>query len=189
MITVVCGPMYASKSTELVRRVRRLLVSGRTPLVVKPAIDDRYAKDAVVTHDGLLVPCSYVRSSEEVRSLAVMTGNEGTHALRQHVFVDEAQFFDADIVHVTAWLSAMGVDVVLCGLDLDAMGNPFGPMADLLCHADTVVKLTAVCSVCGKDATRTQRTAPWPSEKTGNIDVGNAYEPRCVVHWKPTSEH
>ena len=181
MITVVCGPMYASKSTELVRRVRRLLVAGRTPLVVKPAIDDRYAKDAVVTHDGLLVPCAYVRSSEEIRTLAVMEGKEGTHALRQHVFVDEAQFFDMGLVSVVGWLSAMGVEFVLCGLDLDALGKPFGPMPDLLCLADTVVKLTAVCSVCGRDATRTQRTAPWPTDS--NVDVGNAYEPRCVQHW------
>lgn len=169
--------MFSGKSEELIRRLARADIARQRVVAVKPAVDTRYAATAIASHAGRRWPCVAVGSAENVRTVVA-----------QHqpdvLGVEEAQFFDDAIVDVVRDLVDRGVYVVCAGLDLDALGRPFGPMAALACEADRITKLTAVCVVCGADATRSQllvdgEPAPWRDEPL--IDVGGAerYEARC----------
>jgi thymidine kinase len=166
--------MFCGKSEELIRRLRRAEIAGQRALVVKPLIDDRYDVGHVVSHAGAKMRAVTATSSDEVRRLA-----KGYDAIG----IDEVQFFDLGITDAIGALIEDGARVVAAGLAQDFRGLPFGAMPTLLCVAEFVDKLEAVCHRCGGPATMTQRLvdgepAPFGGE---TIQVGalDSYEARC----------
>ena len=171
-LEVIAGCMSSGKTEELIRRLVRARIARQRVVVFKPSIDTRYAVEEVVTHAGIAFPC---RPLAEAVDLLSATANVDV------VGIDEAQFFDADIVAVVEALAERGHRVIVAGLDLDSNGVPFGPMPGLLAVADEVVKVTAVCVVCGEPATRTQRIAT--SNEQILLGSHGSYEARCRAHW------
>jgi thymidine kinase len=173
-LEVVCGPMFSGKSEELIRRLRRAEIAGQRALIVKPRIDDRYDIGHVVSHAGATMRAVAVSTPAEIPGLV-----EGYDV----VGVDEVQFFGPEIALVLDGLVERGMRVVACGLDQDFRGLPFGSMPELLCRAELVDKLQAVCHRCGGPATMTQRLVdgrPAPADGA-TIVVGalEQYEARC----------
>ncbi|CAN5507729.1 thymidine kinase [soil metagenome] len=167
--------MFAGKSEELIRLARRALYAKRKVQVFKPVIDVRYDETMVVTHLGIrheAIPVAGVRELRERLEPDAMT-----------VLIEEAQFFDEGIVTLAVELADGGAEVILAGLDQDFRRKPFGPMAGLLCVADEVVKLRAICMVCGRTASHTQRIVDGrpASQNDPVILIGatEAYEARC----------
>jgi thymidine kinase len=148
-IEVICGCMFSGKTEELIRRVRRATIARQKVQVFKPIIDTRYATVQVKSHNGLGFEAVPVASSEDMLGLIEPDTTV--------VAIDEAQFFDGNLPHVASELADNGKRVICAGLDLDFRGEPFGPMPMLLCIAERVDKLTAICVVSGEPATRTQR--------------------------------
>jgi thymidine kinase len=173
-LEVVCGPMFSGKSEELIRRLRRAEIAGQRALIVKPRIDDRYDISHVVSHAGAKMRAVAVARPEEIAGLA-----DG-YAV---VGIDEVQFFAASVVTAIEVLVERGTRVVAAGLDQDFRGLPFGAMPELLCRAELVDKLQAVCHRCGGPATMTQRLIDGrPASVDGEtIVVGalDSYEARC----------
>jgi thymidine kinase len=173
-LEVICGPMFSGKSEELIRRLRRAEIAGQRVLIVKPRIDDRFDVAHVVSHAGAKMRAVSVENSRDALGRA--------HAY-DAVGVDEAQFFDDGIVEAVERLVASGKRVVVAGLDRDFRGEPFGAMPLLLCLAEFVDKLQAVCHRCGNAATRTQRLVDGePASFDGaTIQIGalDSYEARC----------
>jgi thymidine kinase len=147
-LEVVCGPMFSGKSEELIRRLRRAEIAGQRALIVKPRIDDRYDIGHVVSHAGAKMRAVAVSRPEEIPGLAEAYDVIG---------IDEVQFFTPSIVLAIEVLVERGTRVVVSGLDQDFRGLPFGSMPELLCRAELVDKLQAVCHRCGGPATMTQR--------------------------------
>ncbi|MDE2859237.1 MAG: thymidine kinase [Chloroflexota bacterium] len=178
-IEVICGSMFCGKTEELIRRVRRAIIAKQKIKVFKPSLDDRYGIQNITSHTGQTVAALPVLDSSEILQFA----NAGTTV----VAVDEAQFFDAGIVGVVQELvDKFNIRVIIAGLDLDFRGEPFGAMPQLLSIAEEVVKLHAICVVCGENASRTQRLvngAP-ASYNDPIIMVGaqESYEARCRLH-------
>jgi thymidine kinase len=182
-LEVVCGPMFSGKSEELIRRLRRAEIAGQRALIVKPLIDDRYDVGHVVSHAGAKMRAVTASSGDEVRRLAA-----GYDAIG----IDEVQFFDDSIVDAIGVLVADGARVVAAGLAQDFRGLPFASMPTLLCVAEFVDKLEAVCHRCGGPATMTQRLvdghpAPFGGE---TIQVGalDSYEARCRACFEPGAD-
>jgi thymidine kinase len=173
-LEVVCGPMFSGKSEELIRRLRRAEIAGQRALIAKPRIDDRYDIGHVVSHAGARMRAVAVSRPEEIPGLV-----DGYDV----VGVDEVQFFPPAVVDVVETLVARGMRVVACGLDRDFRGYPFGSMPELLCRAELVDKLQAVCHRCGGPATMTQRLVDGvPASADGATIVVGAreqYEARC----------
>lgn len=171
-IEVIAGCMYSGKTEELIRRLVRARIARQRVVVFKPSIDTRYAVEEVVTHAGVSCPCLPLAKATDLLAASLNADVVG---------IDEAQFFDADIVAVVEELASRGHRVIVAGLDLDSSGVPFGSMPGLLAIADEVSKITAVCTVCGEAATRTQRV----TENSDRILLGSygAYEARCRAHW------
>jgi thymidine kinase len=173
-LEVVCGPMFSGKSEELIRRLRRAEIAGQRALIVKPTIDNRYDVGHVVSHAGAKMWAVTAASSKDVERLAA-----GYDA----VGIDEAQFFDDGIVGAIDGLVETGARVVAAGLAQDFRGLPCGAMPTLLCIAEFVDKLEAVCHRCGGPATMTQRLVDGkPAPFDGDtIQVGalDSYEARC----------
>lgn len=175
-IEVITGVMFSGKSEELIRRVRRSVIAKKQVQVFKSHLDARYAGlYSVTTHDGLTVEAEPIDSAEQI-ARGVRRGTEV-------VAVDEAQFLDEGIVNVAGNLADGGVRVILAGTDVDFRGLPFGSMPSLMCAAELIDKLHAICVVCGGPASRNQRLvdgepAPWNSP---TIMVGGreSYEARC----------
>ena len=175
--------MFSGKSEELIRRLRRAEIAGLRALVVKPRIDDRYDVAHVVSHAGARMHAVAVDSSHEV--LWVARGYEA-------VGIDEVQFFDERIVDSIEALVRGGARVVAAGLAQDFRGRPFGAMPTLLCLAEFVDKLEAVCHRCGGPATMTQRlSAGRPAsfaDETIVVGARDAYEARCRACFEPGDE-
>ena len=167
-IEVICGSMFSGKTEELIRRLRRAEFAKQTILLVKPGIDDRYATEAVVSHQGQSWEAKRVAEAKEIRE--EWNG-------QQIVAIDEAQFFDAALVQVCNDLANKGVRVIVAGLDMDFMGLPFGPMPQLIAIAEEVSKVHAVCVHCGKLAQFSHRTVA----QTQQVLVGavEKYQPLC----------
>jgi thymidine kinase len=182
-LEVVCGPMFSGKSEELIRRLRRAEIAGQRALIVKPAVDDRYDVGHVVSHAGAKMRAVTAGSGADVARLS--TGYDA-------VGIDEVQFFDHGIVDAVDALVARGVRVVAAGLAQDFRGQPFGSMPTLLCVAEFVDKLEAVCHRCGGPATLTQRLldghpAPFGGA-TVQIGALDSYEARCRACYEPGSD-
>ena len=179
-LEVVCGPMFSGKSEELIRRLRRAEIAGQRVLIVKPRIDDRYDVSHVVSHAGAKIRAVAVDSSGEIVALA-----DGYET----VGIDELHFFDPGLVDVVQRLVERGVRVIGAGLAQDFRGLPFAPLPELLCIAEFVDKLQAVCHRCGGPVTLTQRLidgAPAPfSGETIVVGALDAYEARCRACYEP----
>jgi len=173
-VEVVAGPMFSGKSEELIRRVTRAMIARQSVQVFKPLIDDRYDAVAVASHGGRTLRAEAVADVADLRVRI--------DPITRVIAVDEAQFFDDGLVDVVLELADRGRRVIVAGLDLDFRGAPFGPMPQLLAHAEIVEKLTAICR-CGKAATRTQRLiAGEPAHEDDPVilvGAAEAYEPRC----------
>ena len=173
-IEVVCGPMFAGKTEELIRRIRRLEYAKQNVLVFKPKIDTRYAAEEIVSHNLSKKPSIIIEKSDEILKFV----NDKTDA----VVVDEVQFFDHGIIEITENLADRGIRVIVGGLDRDFRGEPFGPMPELLARAEFVIKLTAICVKSGLPATRTQRIINGKpahySDPTILVGANESYEPR-----------
>lgn len=174
-ITVVCGSMFAGKSEELIRRARRALYAKKRVQVFKPALDNRYDEERVVTHMGVAHEAVPVKSTAELK--------RRIDPKTQCVLVEEAQFFDASLVDLAVSLADQGVEVVLAGLDQDFRREPFGPMPQLLAIADEVVKLRAICMKCGAAASHTYRQIDGKAAHRDDpiilIGATESYEARC----------
>ena len=174
-IEVICGPMFAGKSEELIRRIKRLEYAKKKVVVFKPLIDNRYSEDEVVSHNKRKTKCYNLASSKDVYKYIT----DDTYA----VAFDEVQFMDEGIISVCQELADKGIRVICAGLDNDFKGEPFSIMPQLLCLAEYVTKLTAICNVCGCNATRTQRIVNGiPASYDDPIIIvgaSEAYEPRC----------
>ena len=177
-IEVICGSMFSGKSEELIRRVRRAQIARQRVAVFKPALDDRYDRRQVASHDGARMEAIAVRESAEIPGRLP----EGATVAA----IDEAQFLDEGIVDVTQALAGAGVRVIVAGLDMDFRGEPFGAMPRLMALAEAVDKLQAICMVCGAPASRTQRLVDGrPAAYTDPIiliGAQEAYEARCREH-------
>lgn len=177
---VITGPMFAGKTTELIRRVERYALAGRKVAVFKPSLDVRYDVEHVVAHNGARYKAIVVPASEEgVRAIA-----EAGQAY-DVLGVDEVQFFPVSLARVLNKL-ADGRIVIAAGLNLDFRGEPFETAMYLMAYADKVVSLTAVCKICGRPATRTRRVAAGrPAPRDGPrilVGGGESYEARCRLH-------
>jgi thymidine kinase len=172
--------MFSGKSEELIRRLRRAEIAGQKALIVKPLVDDRYDLGHVVSHAGAKMRAVTASSGSEVLRL---TGGYDA------VGIDEVQFFDGEIVETIRALVARGARVVAAGLAQDFRGEPFGSMPTLLCLAEFVDKLEAVCHRCGGPATLTQRLVdgqPAPFDgATVQIGALDSYEARCRACYEP----
>ncbi|MCI1734737.1 MAG: thymidine kinase [Bacilli bacterium] len=177
-IEVITGPMFAGKSEELIRRIKTLTYTKMKIMAFKPAIDNRYDKTAIASHDGAKYEAYAVKEAKSILELV--------RPDTQVVAIDEVQFFSNDIIGICESLADRGVRVIVAGLDLDFRGEPFGPMPELLARAEFVTKLTAVCTVCGCAATRTQRMINGKPADYNDpiIKVGakESYEARCRKH-------
>jgi thymidine kinase len=154
-IEVICGSMFSGKTEELIRRLRRAQFARQRVEIFKPAIDIRYDEEKVVSHDENEIRSTPVPAAANIRLLA-----DGCDVIG----IDEAQFFDAEIVSVCNDLANKGVRVIVAGLDMDFKGNPFGPMPALMATAEYVTKVHAVC-------TRTGNLANYSFRKSTNDDL------------------
>lgn len=148
-IEVISGSMYAGKTEELLRRIKRIEYAKKNIVVFKPKIDDRYSQTEIVSHNNGRTKSLIVSKSNEIYDYLKV--------LPYAVAIDEVQFFDSGIVEVCEYLADHGVRVIVAGLDRDFRGEPFGVMPMLLARSEYVTKLNAICQVCGAPATRTQR--------------------------------
>lgn len=142
-IEVICGSMFSGKTEELIRRLKRAQFAKQRVEIFKPAIDTRYHDEMVVSHDSNEIRSTPVPAAENIRILAQTCDVVG---------IDEAQFFDDEIVAVCNDLANSGIRVIVAGLDMDFKGNPFGPMPDLMAIAEDVLKVHAVCVETGRPA-------------------------------------
>lgn len=179
-IEIVCGSMFSGKTGEMIRRMRLVKIAEQSYLVFKPKIDDRYARDHVSSHNGDNFPAIEVDSSMEIIDIV-------GELFFDVVSIDEAQFFDSNIVMVVRELAKRGIRVIIAGLDTDFRYEPFGSMPELLAIANEVQKLKAICSVCKKHrADRTQRIVDgqpaYYEDDIILVGAEDSYEPRCPDH-------
>jgi thymidine kinase len=174
-IEAICGPMFSGKSEELMRRLRRAMIARRRVQVFKPAIDDRYAADEIVSHGDVRMRSESIAAAPDIlKTLDWRT---------QVVGIDEANFLGPELITVVSQLADSGKQVIIAGLDTDFMGRPFPPMPELLAYAESITKTLAVCIRCGNPAKHTQRLI----ESDDLIVVGAAgmYEARCRRCFEP----
>ncbi len=174
-IEVICGSMFSGKTEELIRRVRRAQIARQKVQVFKPAIDTRYTDQEVTSHNGMQVEAVLVENMVQLRALI----DPDTTV----VALDEAQFFNDDVVALCDNLANQGVRVIVAGLDMDFRGEPFGPMPTLMAQAERVNKLQAICVVCGGPASRTQRLINGQPAAYDDpvilVGASEVYEARC----------
>lgn len=188
-IEVIAGSMFAGKTEELLRRVRRIHFAKKRVLVFKPVIDDRYGKSEVVSHDNGRIESIDITDAREIYKHC-------GEPLPYAIAIDEVQFLGPEVVHVCEDLADKGVRVIVAGLDKSFRGEPFGIMPELLARAEFVTKLDAICQVCGAPATRTQRLINGEpahyDDPIIKIGAKEQYEARCrhchVVPGKPNGK-
>lgn len=162
--------MFSGKTEELIRRLKRAKIANLKVEIFKPAIDVRYDETQVVSHDANAIQSTPIDNSQTILLLA-----EGVDV----VSIDEAQFFDDQVMHVCETLALRGVRVIVAGLDMDYLGRPFGQMPNLLAIADYITKLHAICMRCGNIANVSFRK----TNQEGQVLLGEkeTYEPRCRI--------
>jgi thymidine kinase len=173
-IEVITGCMYSGKTEELIRRVTRARIARAEVVIFKPATDTRYAEFDIVSHSKYRLPCVPVQRAGEI---------EGRVGDATVVGIDEAQFFDADLVDVCERLANGGRRVVVAGLDQDFLGRPFEPIPQLLAVAEYITKNLAICTVCGSPADRSQRLVARDARVL--LGAEEVYEARCRKHFHP----
>ena len=167
-IEVICGSMFSGKTEELIRRLKRAQIAGQKIEIFKPEVDIRYDEEEVVSHDENSLSSTPVKSSSNILILA----NDA-----EVVGIDEAQFFDLELINVCNQLASLGKRVVIAGLDMDFKGRPFGPMPGLMAIAEYVTKVHAICVKCGSLANHSHRVID--SEKLVELGERTKYEPLC----------
>ena len=183
-LEVITGPMFSGKSEELIRRLKRARIARQRVACFKPDIDLRYHRTAISSH------------SQQTHEAVVVTPN--SERLREELFasrqvdeievvgLDEVQFFDEGVIKLAMELVHLGKRVVMAGLDTTFTAEPFGPVPQLMALADEVMKLSAVCMVCGQPAIHTQRLGA--SQELVVVGAAGLYEARCRVCFKPYVE-
>ncbi len=183
-VEVITGSMFCGKTDELIRRLRRATIARQKVLVFKPAIDYRYAVRKVTSHAGSDFEAIPI---EKAGQLLVHLDKDTTV-----VAIDEAQFFDDEIIDIVQELADSGLRVIVAGLDTDFRGEPFGPMPVLMAEAEHVDKLQAICMVCGEPASRTQRILNGKPARYDDpvviIGAAELYEARCRKHHEVPKE-
>lgn len=167
-IEVICGSMFSGKTEELIRRLKRVKIANLKVEIFKPVIDVRFDEIKIVSHDENAIQSTPVDNSQKILLLA-----QGVDV----VGIDEAQFFDDGIANVCDELAFRGIRVIVAGLDMDYLGNPFGQMPFLLAKADYVTKLHAICMKCGNMANYSYRKVT--NDDQVLLGAKDAYEPRC----------
>ena len=154
-IEVISGSMFSGKTEELIRRLKRAKIAKQKVEIFKPAIDNRFDENDVVSHDKNKITSTAVPAAANIRILGDTCDVVG---------IDEAQFFDDEIVSVCNDLANKGIRVIVAGLDMDYKGNPFGPMPALMATAEYVTKVHAVC-------TKTGNLAHYSHRKNANENI------------------
>jgi thymidine kinase len=176
-IEVICGSMFSGKTEELIRRLRRAQIAKQKVEIFKPAIDKRFSENEIVSHSEQKIPSTVVETAEQILLFS---------ADAEVIGIDEAQFFDINLVEVCQKLAEQGKRVIVAGLDTDFRGIPFEPIPQLLAIAEYITKTLAVCVKCGAPANRTQRI----SNKGARVLVGatDLYEARCRNCYEPPED-
>jgi len=170
-IEVISGCMFSGKTEELIRRLRRAEIAKLNVKIFKPRIDDRYSSDEIVSHSEQSLPSTIVEFASDIIKSAKSA---------QVVGIDEAQFFDNTLIEVCSELAAQGKRVIVAGLDMDYLGEPFEPIPQLLSIAEYITKALAICVVCGDPANMTQRKIS--SAERVVVGALDSYEARCRKH-------
>jgi thymidine kinase len=167
-VEVICGSMFSGKTEELIRRLRRAEIAKQKVIICKPSIEDRYDKNKVVSHNLRAIDCVGVSNANDILKLSENVNVIG---------IDEAQFFDNNLVDVCNQLANKGIRVIIAALDMDYEGNPFEPIPQLMSVAEEVTKVRAICIQCGELANYSYRIV----DKDERILLGekNEYEARC----------
>tara|TARA_Y100000813_G_scaffold139872_1_gene101506 strand:+ start:2936 stop:3514 length:579 start_codon:yes stop_codon:yes gene_type:complete len=165
-IEVICGSMFSGKTEELLRRLKRARFANQKVIIFKPQTDVRYSDKKVVSHDANEIVSNPVEKAQDILNQV-----EGVDV----VAIDEAQFFDAEIIDVCNKLANNGLRVIVAGLDMDFKGNPFGPMPHLMAVAEFVTKVHAICTKTGNLAHYSHRTAE--NDELVLLGERNEYEP------------
>jgi len=170
-IEVICGSMFSGKTEELIRRIRRAEIARQRVKVFKPKIDNRYSEFSIVSHSEQSYPSEVIENAEEMLEKSFDT---------EVIGIDEAQFFENNLVQICQDLADSGKRVIVAGLDQDYKAMPFEPIPQLLAIAEYITKTLAICVVCGAPANRTQRV----TKNSERVLVGaeNHYEARCRLH-------
>ncbi len=174
-LEVIVGPMFAGKTEELLRRIRRMQYAKKHVVVFKPKIDTRYDETSIISHDRQKTSSISIETSYEILNHVDKTTDV--------VAIDEVQFLDEPVVDIIDHLVNKGKIVMVSGLDMDFRGEPFSFMPQLMAKAEYVMKLSAVCLQCGAPATRTQRIIDGKPAKYYDpvvlIGASESYEARC----------
>jgi thymidine kinase len=176
-VEVVCGCMFSGKTEEMIRRMRRAKIAQQSTIVFKPSVDDRYDVNDVVSHSDARISSILVKTAREI---------EEQSASYQVVGIDEAQFIEGDLPGVVRRIANRGKRVIIAGLDTDYRGVPFEPMPTLICEAEFMTKLMAVCHRCGAPAHRTQRLGG--GNERVLVGDNSIYEARCRNCWEPPDD-
>jgi thymidine kinase len=168
-VEVIAGSMFSGKSEELIRRLRRAKIARQKVQVFKPEIDARFSNDHIVSHSEMKHESSNVRTAAQIRA--------SVEPDTEVVGIDEAQFFDNELINVANELAERGMRVIIAGLDTDYTAKPWEPMPQLLAIAEYITKTHAICMRCGQPANYTQRT--FESEERVAVGGAGMYEARC----------
>lgn len=169
-VEIICGSMFSGKTEELIRRLKRAEYAKLKVEIFKPLIDTRYSEEDVVSHDEKTIRSTPVESSGNI---LLLSGNVDV------IGIDEAQFFDNNLVNVCNQLANNGTRVIVAGLDMDFRGKPFGPIPALMAQAEYVTKVHAICMQCGNLAQYSHRITK--SDKLVLLGERDEYEPLCRV--------
>ena len=175
-IEVICGPMFSGKTEELIRRLKLAQIAKQRVQIFKPALDRRYDEGCITSHAEQKFICTPIQKIQKLM--------ENLDDETRVVGIDEAQFFGPEISEICNKVANRGLRVIAAGLDQDYLGNAFGPMPKLLAIADTVLKLKAVCMVCGGEASKSQRLTRESTQVV--VGAGEHYEARCRACFDPS---
>lgn len=164
--------MFSGKTEELIRRMKRAKIANLKVEIFKPAVDIRYHEMKIVSHDENAILSTPIDNSQTILLLSQDVDVVG---------IDEAQFFDPEIMHVCQQLALKGIRVIVAGLDMDFKGKPFGPMPQLLAIADYITKLHAICVKCGNMASFSYRKISVNSQLL--LGEKDEYMPLCRMHY------
>ena len=180
-IEVITGPMFSGKSEELIRRLKRARIARQRVACYKPDIDLRYHRTSIASHSSQTHEACTVTNVEHLKAALYPQLQE-----IDVIGIDEAQFFDANIIPLTVELVHLGKRVLIAGLDTTFNAEPFGPIPALMAISDEVTKLSAVCMVCGAPAIHTQRLGQ--SQELVLVGAAGIYEARCRTHFEPFAD-
>jgi thymidine kinase len=176
ILEVICGPMFSGKSEELIRRLRRARIAKQHVISFKHTLDDRHGLEYLVSHDGNRFE---TKPLESVHDMIIISAMEQATVIG----IDEIQFFPREIVAVVCELINAGNRVIAAGLDRDFKGAPFGSIPLLMAIADKVTKLQAICTMCGEEATMSQRLVNGNPARYNDpvvmIGAQESYQARC----------